>query len=310
LNGQDLFKSMMVLGIFDSKEDSKTTIKKLLEQLWEYQEAEANLMVEIATMQYEDGDTKNAIGFLEKSVEIYHELGFTEQEAVILDLIGDVYFNMDDTQRAYDHYQHSFKLCSKIDTPLKEEVLNKIKELEDEIEALKEKVEEDAADASLKTESQKSGYPESVDEEKIDYEELGRRLDDIIGFLDESAVYGTYQKYKNPMGRLKEAYEMAVNIGDEKGEAALLLIMGDVSLKAEKTKNSLELFTKSLNLFRKVGNEKGEAISRLMIGTTYFLLGNTDEGSVYLRHSMEIIKSLKDKDIEKAALALLNSIYG
>jgi len=301
----------MVLGIFDSKKDSKTTIKKLLEQLWEYQEAEANLMVDIATLQYEEGDTKNAIGFLEKSVELYHELGFTEQEAVILDLIGDVYFNMDDMQNAHDHYQQSFKLCSQIDAPLKEEVSNKIKELEDEIETLKGK-EGDTGISSLETESQgpAEGYSETDSEEKIDYEEIGRRLDDIIGLLDESAVYGTYQKYENPMSRLKEAYDMAVNIGDEKGEAALLLIMGDISLKEEKTKKSLEFFTQSLDIFRKIGDEKGESISRLMIGTAYFLLGNTDKGSVYLRQSMEIIKLLHDKDMEKAALALLNSIYG
>jgi hypothetical protein len=47
---------MMVLGIFDSN-DPESPIKELLEQLWEYQEAEAGLMVEIATLQYEDGDT-------------------------------------------------------------------------------------------------------------------------------------------------------------------------------------------------------------------------------------------------------------
>jgi len=67
---------------------------------------------------------------------------------------------------------------------------------------------------------------------------------------------------------------------------------------------------KSLKLFRKIGDDKGEAISRLMIGTAYFLLGETDEGSVYLRQSMEKIHYIDDKNLEKAALALLKSIYG
>lgn len=74
----------------------------------------------------------------------------------------------------------------------------------------------------------------SEPEESIDYIKLGTRLDDIIVLLDESAVYGTYQKYENPMFHLEEAYQMASSIDDKKGEAALLLIMGDVSLKAEK----------------------------------------------------------------------------
>lgn len=302
-------KSLMILGIFDSKKDSKTSIKELLEQLWEYQEAEANLMVEIATQQYENGDAEDAIGFLEKSADIYHELGFTEQEAVILDLIGDIYNNMDDVQNAVDYYQQSYKLCSKIDTSLKEEVFNKIKDLEDYLEAEKG----DMANKGKITDSALEGELKISGEEPIDevaYVEIGKKLDDIIGLLEEAAVYGTYQKFENPMGHVKEAYEMASSIGDEKGEAALLLIMGDISLKEERTKESLEFFTKSLNLFRKIGDEKGEAISRLMIGTAYFLLGETDDGSVYLRQSMEIIKRLNDKTIENAAMKLLNSIYG
>ena len=299
------FKSMMVLGIFDSN-DPESPIKELLEQLWEYQEAEAGLMVEIATLQYEDGDTEDAIGFLEKAADIYHELEFTGQEASILDLIGDVYRNNDDLQNAVDHYKHSFKLCSKIDTPLKEEVSNKIKDCEDELQLEYGKGKK--VTGTLRKDESKL-FDESY-EETIDYGEIGKKLDDIVGLLDESAVYGTYQKLKNPMGHLKEAYQTANDIGDEKGQAALLLIMGDMSLKEEKTKKSLDFFMKSLKLFRKIGDDKGEAISRLMIGTAYFLLGETDEGSVYLRQSMEKIHYIDDKNLEKAALALLKSIYG
>jgi tetratricopeptide (TPR) repeat protein len=301
------------MDIFKRKEDYGTSLKILLEQLWEYQEAEANLMVEIATMQYENGDTDDAIGFLEKSVEIYHELGFTESEATILDLIGDVYSSTEDVQNAMDYYYKSLMLCSSLDTPLNAEVSNKIKEYEAELETTKNK----AAKKSM-VESENDNLTESKvsnessileDDESVDYVNIGKRLDDIIGLLDESAVYATYQEFENPMAHLKEAYQMASSIGDAKGEAALLLIMGDITLKEEKTKKSLEFFQKSLKSFRKIGDKKGESISRLMMGTAYFLLGETDVGSKYLRQSMDIIKHLNDPFIEKAALALLNSIY-
>ncbi|MBI5459822.1 tetratricopeptide repeat protein [Methanobacterium sp.] len=301
------------MDIFKGKEDYGTSLKKLLEQLWEYQEAEANLMVEIATLQYENGDTDDAVGFLERSVKIYHELGFIEEEATILDLIGDVYSSTNDVQNALDYYYKSFKICSSLDTPLEGEVLNKIKEHEAEIEAtknnaVKKAIAEGGEDALL--ESEESGKPYTLDgDESIDHVKIGKRLDDIIGLLDESAVYSSYQEFENPLVRLKEAHQMASSIGDEKGEAALLLIMGDISLKEEKTKKSLEFFQKSLKSFMKIDDKKGESISRLMMGTAYFLLGETDEGSKYLRQSMEIIKHLNDPDIEKAALALLKSIY-
>ena len=218
------------MGIFNGKKDYATSLKNLLEQLWEYQEAEANLMVEIATLQYEMGDTDDAIAFLEKAVGIYHELGFGEEEATILDLIGDVYISNDDTQNALDNYYKSFKLCSSLNIPLEVEVLNKIKECEAELESIKDNV------VNKKARVQGENLPKSelsneehLDEgdESIDYVKIGKRLDDIIGLLDESAVYAAYQELENPMANLKEAQLMANSIGDTKGEAALLLIMGD-----------------------------------------------------------------------------------
>jgi len=293
------------MGIFSGEKDYGTSLKELLEQLWEYQEAEANLMVEIATLQYENSDIDDALGFLERSVEIYHELNFAEEEATILDLIGDVYTSIDDIASALEYYNKSFKLCSSLDTPLTGEVNNKIKKYEEYLQISEDKTEH--KNKLLKVESSETPV---LEEEPIDYVNIGKKLDDIIRLLDESAVYSTYQEFKNPMAQLGEAYEMASSIGDEKGEAALLLIMGDVSLKEEKTKKSLEFFKRSLNSFRKIGDMKGQAISKLMIGTAYFLLGDTEEGPKYLRKSMDIIKHLDDMNIENAAMALLKSIYG
>jgi tetratricopeptide (TPR) repeat protein len=293
---------MLILGIFNGKNDYNASVKELLEDLWKYQEAEASLMVEIATLQYENGDTEDAIDFLEKSVNIYHDLGFIENEANIQDLIGDIYFNINDIPNALTHYRLSFNLCSNLETPLKEEVLNKIQKCETDFNKI------DGDSSSLESVSQVFD-DSSPPDENIDYAKIGKKLDDIIGLLDESAVYGTYQNFENPLAHVKEAYELSSNIGDDKGQAALLLIMGDLSLKNEKAQISMEYFRKSLNLFRKLGDKHGEAISILMIGTAYFLLGETEEGSTYLRQSMEIIKGLDDEEIENAAIALLNSIY-
>ncbi|AXV39213.1 tetratricopeptide repeat protein [Methanobacterium sp. BAmetb5] len=292
------------MELFKGKDEYGDSLKILLEQLWEYQEAEANLMVEIATIHYENGDTNNTIGFLEKSVEIYHELGFDEQEATIQDLIGDVYRNIDNLSNALEHYYKSLKISSTLKIPLEAEVLAKIEECEVQQEKMDDKKVNKTFPMGLKV-SEESSEPE----ESIDYIKLGKRLDDIIVLLDESAVYGTYQKYENPMFHLEEAYQMASSIDDKKGEAALLLIMGDVSLKAEKTKKALDFFHKSLNFFQRIGDKKGESIALLLMGTAYFLLGEVNEGSNHLRQSMDIIRGLNDPVLEKAALELLNSIY-
>ncbi|WP_236951017.1 tetratricopeptide repeat protein [Methanobacterium subterraneum] len=263
-------------------------------------------MVDIATLQYENGDINDALGFLEKSVKIYHELGFAEDEAIILDLIGDVYIGTDDIPNALDYYNRSLKLCLSLNMPLKAEVTDKIKKYGEYLQ-----INEDGVNKGKLGFDDESFLSPDVDVDySIDYVNIGKKLDDIISLLDESAVYSTYQEFRNPMAQLEEAYEMAHSIGDENGEGAILLIMGDLSLKDEKTKKSLEFFKRSLNSYRKIGDMKGQAISKLMIGTALFLLGETEEGSDYLRKSMDIIKDLEDVNIEKAALALLKSIYG
>jgi len=299
------------MGIFDRYQSTDDTIKKYLKQLWEYQEAEADLMVEIATLLYEDDAIDDAVGFLERSVRIYEELGLYEQEASILDLMGDVYVNMDDNNKALQYYRKCHQICTAKDLPIIEDVFNKIQELE-EVEQSSTKIGTETSTSSVDEDSYSEIFDEGFSEEmeKVDYENIGSKLDDIITLLDEYAIYGSYQKFDNPMAHIKEAIEMSRSIGDDKGEAGLILIMGDISLKKEETEKSLDYFEQALKKFRKIGDDKGEAISRLMVGTAYFLLGETDEGSTYLRESMEIIKYLHDDEMEKAAMALLKSIYG
>ncbi|MGZ4857022.1 MAG: tetratricopeptide repeat protein [Methanobacteriaceae archaeon] len=295
-----MWKSLLILGIFDGKKKPDETIKKYLEQLWEYQEAEASILVEIATLHYENGNMEEAIEFLKEAVDIYNKIGHSEQEASILDLIGDLDMALDKTEAAIDNYRQSYKLLSSLNSPLKDDVFNKLKEFE------KTEIERD-----ISTEPPKDEVPKSTEElETPDYAKIGGKIDDIIGLLEEYAVYRTYQKYKNPMAHIKEAYDMSQSIGDQKAEAALLLIMGDISLKEEESQKALDNFLEALNICRKIGDQKGEAISRLMTGTAYFLLGDTDNGSIYLRQSMEIIKQMGDPKIEGAAMELLNSIYG
>jgi tetratricopeptide (TPR) repeat protein len=295
-----MWKSLLILGIFDGKKKPDETIQKYLEQLWEYQEAEASILVEIATLHYENGNMEEAIEFLEEAVDIYNKIGYSEQEASILDLIGDVNMALDKTETAIDNYRQSYKLLSSLNSPLKDDVFNKLKEFE------KTEIERDISTKSHEDEVSKS----TEEVETPDYAKIGGKIDDIIGLLEEYAVYRTYQKYKNPMAHIKEAYEMSRSIGDQKAEAALLLIMGDISLKEEESQKALDNFLEALNICRKISDQKGEAISRLMTGTAYFLLGDTDNGSIYLRQSMEIIKQMGDPKIEGAAMELLNSIYG
>jgi tetratricopeptide (TPR) repeat protein len=296
----------VVTAIFNRKDSNTTPLQKCMEQLAEYQEAEANLLVEIATLYYENDDTEEAVRFLDKAVNIYGELGYSEQEASILELIGDVYVGIDNNNNALDYYRQSYKLYSSTDVISKDEVLEKINKLDD----TDQKRDISGVENKISTEELEEVKSVSHESNSIDYVEIGKRLDDVLMLLDEYSVYEAYKNYKNPLSHIQEAYEMSSSIGDEKGEAALLLIMGNIQLKEKRSKNALDSSTEALHRFRKIADQKGEAISMLLIGTLYYILGDNDEGYAYLSQSIDILKDIGELKTEKVAKDLLNSLYG
>jgi tetratricopeptide (TPR) repeat protein len=290
------------MGIFDSKEEGKP-LKKYLEQLWEYQEAEADLLVEIATIYYENDDSPEAVNYLEKAAEVYKELGYNKQEASLLDLIGDLYYGMNDNENASDYYRQSYKIYSSESDPTQEEVLNKLKKLDVSSESSGDATVEKTFPPIPKVESGPSFSRVSLDDV-----EIVERLDDIIMLLNEASVYESYKNFKNPMEHVREAYDMSSSIGDEKGQAALLVIMGNIFLKDHNSNNALDSFEKALKIYRRIDDKKGQAIALLLIGASYYILGASDQTSTYLNEAISILKDTEDLDTEIKANNLFKAL--
>jgi tetratricopeptide (TPR) repeat protein len=296
-----MLRTLQIMGIFGRGKE-KNSIQVYMKKLQEYQRAEAEILLDMGAMGFEKDDMNLTLECLKKSLKIYQELGDAEKEASILDIIGDIYIQMDDKQNALKYYGDCSDLYSSMDSPNEKDIQDKIAKI-DAMEEFKEQSEKDELGKQIPAE----GGGEDVDY----FEEYGKifgNLDEVIKLLEESNVYGSYLDGVGSLEHLQESYILSREIGDKKSEALLLLILGDFFLKDNKPKKSMKCFYKALNMFLEASDEKGEAISRLLIGTNCFILGDMEDSTFNYRESIEIFRKLKDQNAESMAIDIINKL--
>lgn len=291
-----------LFGIFDAIKTETGSLKHYKKKLHEYQEHEADTLIDLGVLYLDDDELDNALGCFQEAVKIYIKIGDVEGEAFALDLIGDAYLNMRKIATALEYYQNSYKLYESIESPLKNEMHDKIIEVE--------KIKEFFEEAEIEEESEISKTAEEDDEEYIaNFDKISSKLEDVIKLLDKAHIYEALAKEEDQMSYLNEAIVTARGIGDSAGEATLLLIAGDISLKNEETNETLKNFKKAFNIFHKTRDQWGEALSLLLIGAVYFILNDKDSMYEVFKKSLDIFRKLGDKNGESVAIDLINSLY-
>ncbi len=297
---------LLITGVFDrlsggssSEESSETeySIEDYQELLNEYRDAEAEILINMATIYFEEENIRESLKNLENALEIYDELEDAGKQALVLDLMGDVNQYNEQIAKALDNYRESYQLYSAIDSDNKEVLHEKIEELE---------IQQNAGEAQQKYNVVK--VPDEI-KKTSDYSKISQNVEMTIGLLEGADTYRSYTKSENPMKELQNAFEMSNGIGDNAGKAAILLIMGDVSLRESKINDALKYFNNALDSFKEIDDKIGEAVSRLLIGTAYYLTGDMEKVPANFRKSIEIFRSLNDINGENIAIHLMNAIY-
>lgn len=293
------------MGLFDILKKDEHSIEHYTKKIILCKETEAEALLNLGMLYNEDENSDDAIENLNKSLKIYRELENSEAEALVLDLIGDTYLSIREVHTALKYYNDAFREYAKIGSSQKNEMLEKIKEVEDIQDAIEfTKSEEDEKE-------DRYGIPSEIHVEEDytpDYEEIGNKIDNVIKLLESARAYEIYAKSENPMEQLEEIFNTSRDIGDMKGEAISLLMMGDLLLKNEKTNKALKYFDNAYKIFNMLGDEKGEAISLVLIGTIDFVLGDMEKVGPNFRNAIEIFRKLKDKPAETFTVELLNSL--
>lgn len=299
-----MIKELLITGLFErfqrKKEHSIEDYRLLLR---EYQEYEAGILFQIALLCYEDDDIDEALESLEKARSIYEELGFDQEKADVLSLIGDINLTMGNQDAALKCFNECLELYS--DPQQIEEINEKIRNLEvpKPQEAVEVESKEDEEAEELET---PDGESLSGSE---DFQETFLKLNDVINLLEESDVYSSYLEKDKTVENIQEAYQLAKDLGDKKNQGILLLILGDKLLQEKRTRKSLELIHQALDIFGEINYSKGEAITYLFIGVISFILGDVENIKYNFTKAIEIFRSLNDTYAESVAIELINTVY-
>jgi hypothetical protein len=287
-----------VLGIFDflKGEDEGESLEKYLRKLEDLLEEEFDTLVRIAGFYAEEGDTREALDYLERAYRVASEMNDEELMAFALDSMGDVYLSDRKVKTAMEYFMEALRIYTSVNSPLRADLREKIKEVEKIREAM------DIASINRLREESESGMPE------VDLEVIEPLLNRLVDSVQSLTLYES-GSYEDSISQIREAYQIARDIGDTSTEASLQLVLGLYSLKNEDFDESRRYLKKAEALFRKTNNELGLAVTLVLLGTLDFIGNNADGVASSFRAAVEILQKLDEKELESVTLELLNTLY-
>lgn len=287
-----------VLGIFDflKGEDEGESLEKYLRKLEDLLEEEFDTLVRIAGFYAEEGDTREALDYLERAYSVASEMNDEELMAFALDSMGDVYLSDRKVKTAMEYFMEALRIYTSVNSPLRADLREKIKEVEKIREAM------DIASINRLREESESGMPE------VDLEVIEPLLNRLVDSVQSLTLYES-GSYEDSISQIREAYQIARDIGDTSTEASLQLVLGLYSLKNEDFDESRRYLKKAEALFRKTNNELGLAVTLVLLGTLDFIGNNADGVASSFRAAVEILQKLDEKELESVTLELLNTLY-
>lgn len=287
-----------VLGIFDflKGEDEGESLEKYLRKLEDLLEEEFDTLVRIAGFYAEEGDTREALDYLERAYSVASEMNDEELMAFALDSMGDVYLSDRKVKTAMEYFMEALRIYTSVNSPLRADLREKIKEVEKIREAM------DIASINRLREESESGVPE------VDLEVIEPLLNRLVDSVQSLTLYES-GSYEDSISQIREAYQIARDIGDTSTEASLQLVLGLYSLKNEDFDESRRYLKKAEALFRKTNNELGLAVTLVLLGTLDFIGNNADGVASSFRAAVEILQKLDEKELESVTLELLNTLY-
>ncbi|PKL68864.1 MAG: tetratricopeptide repeat-containing protein [Methanobacteriales archaeon HGW-Methanobacteriales-1] len=298
---------LQVLGVFDvlknqeEKDEEEGSLEYYLQRLDELQNDEFNVLINVGVIYLESEEYENSLKYFEKALRMSINLKDDELEAFVLDSIGDVYLNTRKIIKSLEYYNESLRIYASNNSPLVEELQEKIKE----VEKIKEAIEL----SELEKMKSKSSSLSEEDDHETDLSNMSPKLDDIVQLVESASIYETYSNEKDALIHLSQAFRISKEIGDASGEAALLLIMGNENLKQKKYDEAEKCLENSKSLFKRLGDESGLAGAMIILGTVNFIQGNIEGVSENFRKAVEKFQQLDNKKAESAAIDILNTLY-
>ncbi|WP_242451161.1 lipopolysaccharide assembly protein LapB [Methanothermobacter sp. THM-2] len=288
---------LTVLSIFDSLRDDRSALRHYKKKLHEYQEHEAEVLIDIGVIYLDRGEIERAVGSFEEALETYRKLKFPEGVAYASELLGDSLMAQREFDRAMKCYSEALSIYSEINGKVADELRDKIYEAGKIREALSsddtepEPVKRDSQSTDIQSETQK----------------IFRLADDLMGIIDSFESYGKCWEDRD-IDTLNSNLESATIIRDRPTEALLNLLIGRYRMEEGELYDALKFIKRSNRIFRESGDSAGVAVSLVILGILLFLIDERENLYNVFKEALEIFRSLGLEDAEKVTMNIINTL--
>ncbi|MGB8685888.1 MAG: CHAT domain-containing tetratricopeptide repeat protein [Microcoleus sp.] len=250
---------------------SEAAAKALKEGLQLYQQGTAEAL-------------KGAIALFEQALKLYREAGEKYEQAASLLVIGRIYSDLGEQQKALEYYNQSLPLFRATgDAEAEATTLNNIAAVYSELGEKQKALEYLSQSLPLfRAVADRHGEASILNNIGFVYSDLGEQ---------QKAL-----KYYNESLLLKRA------IGDRSGEATTLNNIGLVYSDLGENQKALEYYSQSLPLFLAIGDRRGEATTLTNIGSVYSHLGEEQKALEYYNQSLPLSRAVGDASTEAGIL--------
>ncbi len=287
-----------LLSIFESLRDDRSALRHYKKKLHEYQEHEAEVLIDIGVIYLDRGELERAVRNFEEALETYRKLKFPEGVAYASELLGDSLMALREFDRAMEHYSEALSIYSDLNPPLAEELREKIYEAGKIREALTTR--EPPEEESCEEPSENPG----LGSETVAVFRFSDRLVELLEGFEDYAVCWENRDIEV----LEDNLESAGVIRDRQTEGLLNILIGRYHLEEGEIYEALKFIKRATRIFRDAGDSRGAAVSLVIMGVILFIMDERENLYKVFKEALEIFRSLEMGEAESVTMKIINTL--
>ncbi len=271
-------------------------VVKLEEALKLYRQAggtsgEAASLIVLGKIYSDLGEKQKALEYLSQSLHLFQAVGERDGEAMILNNIGGVYDDFGEKQKALEYYSQSLTLYRAVGDRRREATI--LNNIGSVYSELGEK------QKALEYYSQSLTLSRAT----------GDRSGEAVTLNNIGNVYSELGEKQKALEYYSQSLPLRRATGDRHGEATTLNNIGTVYSDLGEKQKALEYYSQSLTLSRATGDRRGEASTLTNIGQVYSALGEKQKALDYYSQSLTLSRAVGDRSSEATTLNNIGNVY-
>jgi tetratricopeptide (TPR) repeat protein len=280
---------------------------------------------------YTSGDLKNAQLFVNQSIAITNSLQSKGMQAKGYNLLGAILFNEGDFDKAIEAYNNKLKIATEfgdtkliIETHYNLSLINNdegnyYRSLEHNYTALHlaESI-QDTSSIMIAYEGLGISYTKIQDTKNaISYLERALKIASKRKavyvqsgiMVDLANVYRQNNEFEKALSYYKKGEDIATKDGDKLTTAIAVSGKAETYLALKNYNEAIKLFYAGLDLYKEIIYPRGIAENYLNLAKSKLQLNNYKEAKVLALQSLEVLKTIKGKQLEEKSYEVLSKAY-